>query len=403
MFWLIAVVRALWNLSLAAAAWGPPPPAPPPPPKSSRFFVGIIGCAGLLLLLVAVGAGITSYLVLKEEARPTPRDEVKYASVKDSRTGPSVVKVSGKSGKQMTTRRGIIKPKAKQVQDPEDLKFPANPKYCKSPELLTDVFKDIVFDVDREMRKSSRMSEAEEMDLGQKVSREVAAMPQFQGKIDTTQTARWRAYIARVAQPILAETKRKKIVYKFHVIDQPIVNAFAIPGGHIYFFTGMLDNDKGTWLENEAQLAAILAHEISHIDLGHCSALYEYLKKFGLSGKKGDDIGKIAVAMARHSFSSAQEDEADENATKMVYYAQYSPNEFVKLWKNWQKLEPKRKEGDPLMREVENLLRSHSEPRKRACNVMRVSNVMHDKDRFDVFYVGKSNFKKKKPRTQRQY
>ena len=243
------------------------------------------------------------------------------------------------------------------------------------------------------------------MELGDKIAKQLETHPKFQGKIDTPNTHRWRKYIARVAQPLLAEVKRKKIKYRFHVIDSPVVNAFAIPGGHIYFYTGLLENKGGTWLANEAQLAGILAHEISHIDLGHVIAVFQYLKRAGLTNPEGQKPATIAVALARHIFSSNQEDEADKNATKIMTLAQYDPAEFVAMWKQWGKNgSGKRKLPDsPIAQELLNLLQSHSAPKRRACNVNEHAAREVERRDFDRYYVGDTNFQKRKARVQKQY
>ena len=49
------------------------------------------------------------------------------------------------------------------------------------------------------------------------------------------------------------------IKYQFHILRDPVPNAFALPNGHIYIHSGML-----AFLDNEAQLATLLAHEINH-------------------------------------------------------------------------------------------------------------------------------------------
>ena len=92
-----------------------------------------------------------------------------------------------------------------------------------------------------------------------------------------------------------------------------------------------------------------------------------------------------------------------------MYWAQYSPQEAVNLWKLWHKQgkgkrKGKRKTpGNILTRELENVLRSHPDPKRRACDLMTHTNTVMRKNRFDRFYVGKSNFKYRKPRTKKQY
>src|SRR5438309_1550737 len=71
----------------------------------------------------------------------------------------------------------------------------------------------------------------------------------------------WTPYVNAVGQSLVPNVRRTGIAYQFHAIDSPEVNAFAVPGGQVFVFTGML-----RFLKSEAELAAILGHEISHVD-----------------------------------------------------------------------------------------------------------------------------------------
>jgi len=73
-------------------------------------------------------------------------------------------------------------------------------------------------------------------------------------------------YVASVGARVAANTERADIQYKFHVIDSPIVNAFAIPGGYVYVSRGLL-----ALANNEAELAGVLAHEVGHITARHAA------------------------------------------------------------------------------------------------------------------------------------
>jgi beta-barrel assembly-enhancing protease len=328
-----------------------------------------------------------------------------YAPVKDDPVGPSRVKPSGRKGSSLETRRGVVRRKAKQIHRRKVLKFPARPRECVKEELVTDLLKKVASDVDQGLRAVTPLSAKEEVRLGNTLHKGLGTQKKFAGRIDTRKTRKWRAYLARVAQPLLAEVSHSPFTYKFHVIDLPEVNAFVLPGGHVYVYTGLLTNRGGTWIANEAELAGILAHEIAHVDLGHPAAIYHYLKRFGLVGKRGEKPGTIALAMARHSFSSAQEDAADRQSVSYMLAAQYSPAATVALWRRWAKRLPARPQGErgDLSTELRNLLRTHSSPRERICTVMLATNEHLGRYNFDRWYVGKSNFRKRRARTSRQW
>ena len=76
----------------------------------------------------------------------------------------------------------------------------------------------------------------------------------------------YRDYIRRIGDRLAAtpEAKQSGFLFSFTLLNVPQVNAFALPGGPMFIFTGLL---KAT--ENEAQLAGVMAHEMSHVILRH--------------------------------------------------------------------------------------------------------------------------------------
>ncbi len=73
-----------------------------------------------------------------------------------------------------------------------------------------------------------------------------------------------QSYVQRVGQKVASNSHRSSLKYQFTVIDTPDINAFALPGGFIYIHRGLL-----AYLNSEAELAAVLAHEIGHVTARH--------------------------------------------------------------------------------------------------------------------------------------
>jgi len=71
-------------------------------------------------------------------------------------------------------------------------------------------------------------------------------------------------YVDAVGQRIVQVSDRQDIQYRFYILNHKVVNAMAVPGGYVYITRGMLQK-----LENEAQLAAVLGHELAHITKKH--------------------------------------------------------------------------------------------------------------------------------------
>ena len=83
------------------------------------------------------------------------------------------------------------------------------------------------------------------------------------GIYDDPETA---AYINAIGQRLVANSSRPNDTFTFTLLDSPDINAFALPGGFIYVNRGLL-----AYLETEAELAGVIAHEIGHITENHHS------------------------------------------------------------------------------------------------------------------------------------
>jgi predicted Zn-dependent protease len=102
------------------------------------------------------------------------------------------------------------------------------------------------------------MSEEKEISLGRKYSAEVVKeIPVY----DDPELAR---LVQSVGEAIAARSHRPDLIYRFTVLDSTTVNAFALPGGYIYITRGLL-----AYLNSEAELAAVLGHEIGHVTARH--------------------------------------------------------------------------------------------------------------------------------------
>ncbi len=107
-------------------------------------------------------------------------------------------------------------------------------------------------------RELSLISEGQEIEMGKQTDAEVIA--QF-GLYDNPALA---AYVSRLGLTLAAKTQRPGLPYRFAVLDSPVVNAFAVPGGSVYVTRGIL-----ALMSSEAELAAVLGHELGHVSARH--------------------------------------------------------------------------------------------------------------------------------------
>jgi predicted Zn-dependent protease len=101
-------------------------------------------------------------------------------------------------------------------------------------------------------------SESQEIELGKQTDAEVAAT---YGVYDDPAL---QAYIGKLGRSLAAKGQRPGLPWRFTVLDSPVINAFAVPGGAVYLTRGIL-----ALMSSEAELAAVLGHEIGHVNARH--------------------------------------------------------------------------------------------------------------------------------------
>jgi len=108
------------------------------------------------------------------------------------------------------------------------------------------------------------MSEAGEIRKGQEAAAEVSKVYGVYGDLPSLQS-----YVQEVGQKLAKNSHRPQLDYHFTIVDSPQVNAFALPGGYVYLTRGIL-----AYLNSEAELAAVVAHEIGHVTARHSVRQY---------------------------------------------------------------------------------------------------------------------------------
>ncbi|MEP7346553.1 MAG: M48 family metalloprotease [Gemmatimonadaceae bacterium] len=102
------------------------------------------------------------------------------------------------------------------------------------------------------------VSESQEIEMGRQGAAEVTA------SIGLYPDAALQSYVGNIGRTLAAKTERPQLAWEYHVVDDPAVNAFALPGGFIFVTRGLL-----THLTNEAELASVLGHESGHVAARH--------------------------------------------------------------------------------------------------------------------------------------
>lgn len=200
------------------------------------------------------------------------------------------------------------------------LTWTARPDRDVNMSAVGELWADIFRDADSFGLQLTRVSAREEMDLGRRIAARIV-------RANTT-VPMWEVYVNTVGQSVARHAGRKDIRYEFHVIAAPARNAFSLPGGQIFLYTGLLEQMK-----TEAELAGVLGHEIAHVDRRHCIERFQYrmrLRKLGL-----DDIGplvQIGRSLLTVGYSQYQELEADSEGLRMSLAEGYDPNGVIDLF-----------------------------------------------------------------------
>jgi len=184
---------------------------------------------------------------------------------------------------------------------------------------------------------------------------------QFGGEYESPELTN---YVTSVGELLAQTSEEPEKDWTFTVLDTPVPNAFALPGGYIYITRGLL-----SITENEAQLAGVLGHEIGHVTARHSAARYggNVLGQVAgvaagvFLGRAGAQAANALGAVALSSYSRSQEFEADKLGVRYATRGGFRPDGMAQLLERMQaqseldaKLQGREDQGDGF-----NLLATH--------------------------------------------
>ena len=216
----------------------------------------------------------------------------------------------------------------------------------------------------------TRMSDAEEVRVGNQLARFYASgQPE-----NTPEDVIVLRYITRIGWQ-LSQHAHRKLPYQFHYIPDPhFINAFALPGGHVYVGAGLL-----SLMDSEDELAAVMAHELEHIDHYHCAERVqqeEALRKIPLGG-----LVAIPIEIFEAGYSKDQELEADREGTRLAVAAGYSAVGAIRMFETFDRLfkeyhekaaTPQEEMSQVAQQTLEGYFRSHPLPSERIAQVQKM-------------------------------
>lgn len=141
------------------------------------------------------------------------------------------------------------------------------------------------------------------------------------------------SYIHGIGQALVPKSAAALVRFNFHILRSPVVNAFALPNGSIYLTVGLLDR-----LENEAELAQVMGHEIAHVVLRHGLKVYETNRSSIVAAHIADlflfgtSIAYLPYLASIANYSREQEDEADQFGLRAIAAQGYNAEQAIHIF-----------------------------------------------------------------------
>jgi predicted Zn-dependent protease len=235
------------------------------------------------------------------------------------------------------------------------------------PEAVLNALADTQRELSRVPASITRISDEEEISIGNSLAERYATQ---YGAGDATM----QAYVNTVGRKVSGRARRK-FDYKFHyVADARLVNAFALPGGHVFIGKGLV-----RLMKTEDELANVLGHEVEHIDNYHCVERYQL--KARMQDLPLADLLALPVELFQAGYGKEQEMEADRDGTYLAVMAGYSPQGAIHLFQRVSRLHsefalkaesPDQEISKVALAGIEGYFRSHPLPEERVNQIQRL-------------------------------
>ncbi len=177
-------------------------------------------------------------------------------------------------------------------------------------------------------RQFMLISEAEEIEMGREADGPITE------SFGLYESAELRAMVSDLGTEMASLSERPALPWSFKLVDDPMVNAFALPGGFIFITRGIM-----AALNSEAELAGVLGHEIGHVTARHSASQMssQQLQQIGLGVGTilSDDIASVAgvlsvgLGLLNMRYSRGDESQSDLLGVRYMSRAGYDPNALV--------------------------------------------------------------------------
>lgn len=233
------------------------------------------------------------------------------------------------------------------------------------------------------------MSEAQEVAMGQQSDPEIVA---FFGLYEDAQL---QEFITAKGKEMAAISHRPKLAYEFKIVDSPVINAFAVPGGYVYFTRGIMAH-----FNNEAEFAGVLGHEIGHVTARH-SVIQQRNQLFGQLGilagvilvpELGEFVEPLSEGMQLALLKFGRDAERQSDKLGVEYSSQigYDATEMAVFFETLERQQQNSGAG-----EIPPFLSTHPSPEERNATVERLALEWQQKSKMTEFKVNRDSYLRK--------
>jgi predicted Zn-dependent protease len=209
-------------------------------------------------------------------------------------------------------------------------------------------------------KEFSLMSEAQEIELGKQMDGEVRR------EMGVYENAELQKYVESVGMRLARASERPALPWHFAVVDEPAINAFALPGGYIYLTRGILP-----FLDDEAELAGVLGHEIGHVTARHSAQQYTKATTAGIGvtllsifvpeARPFQNLTETALSVLFLKYGRDDELQADQLGVKYTGTGGWDPSGVAGMLRTLARLD----EADGTHKGIPNWLSTHPAPADR--------------------------------------
>jgi predicted Zn-dependent protease len=209
-------------------------------------------------------------------------------------------------------------------------------------------------------RQLALISEEQEIAMGREADQ------QIQQQLGLYDDPELQAYVNRLGQKLAAASERPNLTWTFRVVDDPVVNAFALPGGFIYVTRGLVSH-----LTTEAELVSVLGHEIGHVTGRHSVEQISkaQLAQVGLIAgmivkpelARYGDLAGTGLQLLFLKYGRDAERQADDLGLRYLDREGYDPREMSKVFATLSRVSARQQQG-----RIPTWLSTHPPPEDRA-------------------------------------